>query len=160
MKKIFLSTMIALSILIVLAGTTFPAYAKADRQLLLKGTVEATETHEGTFPVNYVTVHGSGDASQLGLYTYGLQAELYLPTLSSTATATFVAADGSRLFTQGTGQGTLTSTPGIVSIVETLMITGGTGRFESASGNITIQRLVNRATFASSGTIKGTVILP
>jgi hypothetical protein len=160
MKKIFLSTMIASSILVILASTTFAARAETDRQLLLKGTVEATETHEGAFPINYVNLQGSGNATQLGLYTYSLQAVLYLPTLSATSTATFVAADGSSLFTQGTGQGTLTETPGIVSIVETLTITGGTGRFEGATGNITIQRRVNRATFASSGTVDGTIILP
>ena len=83
-----------------------------------------------------------------------------LRTLSATTTATFVAADGSTLSTKGTGQGALTETPGIVSIVETLTITGGTGRFEGASGNITIERLVNRATLASSGTIDGLIVLP
>jgi hypothetical protein len=48
----------------------------------------------------------------------------------------------------------------VISIVETLTITGGTGRFGGASGNITIQRLVNRATFESSGTIDGLIVLP
>ena len=39
-------------------------------------------------------------------------------------------------------------------------ITGGTGRFEGASGNITIRRLVDRATFTSSGTLEGMINLP
>jgi hypothetical protein len=160
MKKIFLSTMIVLLLLVVLASTAFAARAETDRQLLLKGTVEATETQQPVFPINYVNLTGSGNATQLGLYTYTLQAELYIPTLTATSIATFFAADGSSLFAQGTGQGTLTGTPGIVSIVETLTITGGTGRFEGATGNITIQRLVNRATFKSSGTINGTIMLP
>jgi hypothetical protein len=160
MKKIFLSTIIILLLLVVLGSTTFAARAETDRQLPLKGTVEATETQQPVFPINHVNLRGSGNATQLGLYTYTLQAELYIPTLSATSTATFVAADGSSLFAQGTGQGTPTGTPGIVSIVENLTITGGTGRFEDATGNITIQRLVNRATFASSGTIDGTIILP
>jgi hypothetical protein len=88
-----------------------------------------------------------------------MQAELTVPALSATNVATFVAADGSTLSAEGTGQGTTTSTPGVISIVETLTITGGTGRFEGASGNITIRRLVNRATFESSGTIEGLIIL-
>jgi hypothetical protein len=48
----------------------------------------------------------------------------------------------------------------VVSIVETFTITGGTGRFEGASGNVTVERLVNRATLTSSGTISGTIVLP
>jgi hypothetical protein len=134
--------------------------ATSKKELPLKGSVQASETHTGVPPTNHVDLTGSGNATQLGLYNYTYQAELYLPTLSATATATFVAADGSCLFTQGTGQGTLTNTPGVVSIVENLAITGGTGRFEGASGNITIQRLVDRATFSSSGTLEGMITLP
>lgn len=111
-------------------------------------------------PYNYINLNGSGNATQLGLYTYSLQAKLFLPTLSATSSATFVAADGSTLIAEGTGQGTPTETPGVISIVETMTITGGTGRFEGASGNITIQRLVNRATLESSGTIDGLIVLP
>ncbi len=89
-----------------------------------------------------------------------MQAELTVPALSATNLATFVAADGSSLSAEGTGQGTPTGTPGIISIVETLAIKSGTGRFEGASGTITIRRLVNRATFESSGTIEGLIRLP
>ena len=160
MKKIFGSIIIVLLLVTVLATATLAAPAAGARELLLKGTVEATETQNVIFPNNYINLNGSGNATQLGLYTYSLQAVLDLRTLSATTTATFVAADGSTLSTKGTGQGALTETPGIVSIVETLTITGGTGRFEGASGNITIQRLVNRATLASSGTIDGLIVLP
>jgi hypothetical protein len=160
MKKIFGSTVFALLLVIVVASIAFAAPAAGARELLLKGTVQATETQNVVFPYNYINLNGSGNATQLGLYTYSLQAVLDLRTLSATATATFVAADGSSLFTEGTGQGTPTQTPGVISIVETLTITGGTGRFDGASGNITIQRLVNRATFTSSGTIDGLIVLP
>jgi len=64
------------------------------------------------------------------------------------------------IFGAGSGQGTPTGMPGIVSIVETYTITGGTGRFAGATGNFTVERLINRATFASSGVISGTIILP
>jgi hypothetical protein len=40
------------------------------------------------------------------------------------------------------------------------MITGSTIWFESATGNSTIRRLVNRATFEASGTFEGLMILP
>jgi hypothetical protein len=161
MKKIFGSTVIALLLVIVLASATFAASVAGERELLLKGSVQATETHRVALPYHYVSLNGSGNATQLGLFTYSMEAVLYLPTLSSDNTsATFVAADGSSLFAEGKGQGKPTETPGVISIVETLTITGGTGRFEGASGNITIQRLVNRATFESSGTMDGVIVLP
>jgi len=156
----FISTAIALLLVMVFASTIFAAPAASERELLLKGSVQATETQQLVFPLNYINLNGSGNATQLGQFTYSLQAVLHLPTLSATESATFVAADGSTLFTEGTGQGTPTETPGVISIVETLTITGGTGRFEGASGNITIQRLINRATLMSSGTIRGTIVLP
>jgi hypothetical protein len=159
MKKIFGSTMLALLLLIVLATATLAAPAAGERELLLKGSVQAAETQQGAPPRINVSLNGSGNATQLGLFSYSMQAVLTVPALSATNSATFVAADGSTLSAAGTGQGTPTGTPGVISIVETLTITGGTGRFEGASGNITIQRLVNRATFESLGTMEGLIIL-
>jgi hypothetical protein len=122
--------------------------------------VEDVETQQVAFPTITVNGMGSGNATQLGLFTISYHALLNIPTLSATTSATVVAADGSSLFGQGTGQGTLTGAPGIVSIVETYTITGGTGRFAGAMGNFTVERLINRATLTSSGTISGTIILP
>jgi hypothetical protein len=161
MKKIIVSTTIALLILIVLASTTFAAPAAGERQLLLKGSLQATETHLVTPPTMFVDATGSGNATQLGLFTMSFQGVVFLPTLfAASESATLVSADGANLFAEGYGQGTLTETPGIVSIVETYTITGGTGRFAGASGNFTVQRLIDRATLASSGTIQGNILLP
>ena len=112
------------------------------------------------FPTIFVNGTGSGNATHLGLFTISYQAQLNIPTLSATTSATVVAADGSSLFGEGTGQGTPTGTPGIVSIVETYTITGGTGRFVGATGTFTVERLIDRATLISSGTIRGTIVLP
>ena len=160
MKKTFGSIVIALLLLIVLATAALAAPAAGQRELLLKGSLQATETQQGAPPRIHISLSGSGNATQLGLFTYSMQAELTVPALSATNVATFVAADGSSLSAEGTGQGTPTGTPGVISIVETLTIIGGTGRFEGASGNMTIRRLVNRATFESSGSIDGLIILP
>ena len=157
MKKTLVSVMIVLLLLVVLAGTTLAA---GEREFVLKGSLEASETQQVVFPTAFINLTGAGNATHLGLFTYNLQAQLNLPTLSATGSATLVAADGSTLFLEGTGQGTPTSVPGVVSIVETFTITGGTGRFEGASGNVTVERLVNRATLTSSGTISGTIVLP
>ena len=158
MKKIIVSTTLTLLILIVLASTTFAAPAATEK--LLKGSFEAVETQQVVFPTAFIDATGVGNATHLGLFTYRLQAELYLPTLTASASATLIAANGDMIFGEGSGQGTPTGTPGIVSIVETYSITGGTGRFAGATGNLTVERVINRATFASSGTISGTIILP
>ena len=160
MKKIVLSATTALLLLILLVSTVFAAPTMSERQLLLKGSLQDTETQQVVFPTIFVNGTGSGSATQLGLYTISYQAQLNIPTLSATTSATLVAADGSSLFGEGTGQGTPTGTPGVVSIVETYTITGGTGRFAGAMGNFTVERLIDRATLTSSGTIRGTIVLP
>ena len=156
----FVSTIAAMLLLIILASTTFAAPIAAEKEFLLKGSFEATETQQVVFPIGYVDATGVGNATHLGLFTYRLQAELFIPTLTASASATLIAANGDMIFGEGSGQGTPTGTPGIVSIVETYTITGGTGRFAGATGNFTVERLIDRATFASSGTISGTIVLP
>lgn len=161
MKKKFVSTLVALLLVIILAGTALAAPLAGERQLPLKGSVETTEIPNVIFPYNYVSLTGNGNATQLGEFTYDMEAVLFLPTLTArTVTATFVAADGSSLFAEGSGQGTIITPPFIVSIVETLTITGGTGRFDGAQGTIVVERVLNRATGASSGTISGNIELP
>ena len=160
MKKTFVSTFIALLLLIVLASTTFAAPAAAERQLLFKGSLQAVETHVVTFPTFSLDATGSGNSTQLGLYTMSFQGVVFIPTLSGTASAILLAADGSSLYADGVGQGTLTENPDLVSIVEIYTITGGTGRFAGASGSFTVERLIQRSTSISSGTISGTIVLP
>ena len=160
MKKIFVSTVTALLLMIVLAGIVFAAPTASERELLLKGSLQTAETQQPVFPTVFVNGTGSGNATQLGLYTMSYQAQVNIPTLAGSTSATLVAADGSTVFAEGSGQGTLTATPGIVSIVETYTITGGTGRFEGASGSFTVKRVLNRATGVSTGTISGTIVLP
>jgi hypothetical protein len=160
MKKIFVSTLTALLLIIVLAGTVFAAPTATEKQLLFKGTLQAVETHVVTFPTFSLDGTGSGNATQLGLYTMSFQGQVYIPTSSGTESATWVAADGSSLYADGLGQGTPTENPGIISIVEMYTITGGTGRFAGATGSFTVERLNERATGISSGTISGFIVLP
>jgi uncharacterized alpha/beta hydrolase family protein len=160
MKKTIGSIVTLLLLLIVLTSTTSAAPVAGERQLLLRGSVQDTETQQVVFPTVFVNGTGSGNATQLGLYTMSYQAQLNIPTLSATTSATVVAADGSTLLGEGNGQGTVITPPLIVSIVETYTITGGTGRFEGASGSFTVERVLNRATGISSGTISGTIVLP
>jgi hypothetical protein len=160
MKGLLLSTMTALLLAILLASTAFAAPAAAQKEFVLKGTFEARETQQVVPPLAMIDATGVGNSTQLGRFTYSLQAELFLPTLTAQVTATLIAAKGDMIFGEGVGQGTPTGTPGTVSIVETFTITGGTGRFEGASGNFTVERLINLATLASSGTLSGQIVLP
>jgi len=160
MKKIFVSTLTALLLLIVLASTVFAAPNASGQQLLLKGSLQTSETQEAFFPDLFVNATGSGNATQLGLFTISSNAKVYIPRLSSTTFAILTAADGSTLLGEGNGQGTVTIPPFIVSIVETYTITGGTGRFVGASGSFTVERTLDRSTGVSSGTIAGTILLP
>jgi hypothetical protein len=159
MKKIFGSTITALLLLIVLASTTFAA-PSAERQLLFKGSMQAVETHVVTFPTFTLDATGSGNATQLGVFTMSFQGQVYIPTLVGTTSATLIAADGSSLFAEAVGQGTPTADPNVVSIVEMYTITGGTGRFAGATGSFTVERMIARTTGVSSGTISGTIVLP
>jgi hypothetical protein len=159
MKKTFVSAAIALLLLIVLASTTFAA-PSAERQLLFKGSMQAVETHVVTFPTFTLDATGSGNATQLGVFTMSFHGQVYIPTQAGTVSATLVAADGSSLYTDGVGQGTTTENPDFVSIVEIHTITGGTGRFAGASGSFTVERLIQRSTGVSSGTISGIIVLP
>ena len=158
MKKTFVSTVIALLLLIVLASTVFAAPVATEK--FLKGSFEAIETHEFAPGVMFVDAIGVGNATQLGLFTYDLQAQVSLPSLAASASATLIAANGDRIFGEGSGQGTPTEDPNLVSIVEMYTITGGTGRFAGASGSFTVERLIQRSTSISSGRISGTIVLP
>jgi hypothetical protein len=160
MKKLLVSTAVALLLVIVVASATFAAPAAGERQLPLKGQLQGTET-DTFFPTMFVVDGtGSGNATQLGRYTINFQAEVDLNTLSSSTSATLIAANGDRIFGEGWGQGTPTDDPNLASVVENFTITGGTGRFAGASGNFKLERLVHLDSGFSSGTISGMIVLP
>jgi hypothetical protein len=72
----------------------------------------------------------------------------------------FIAANGDRVFADSLGQATPTGTPNLVSIVEILTITGGTGRFADATGTVISTRLLDQVTGDTSGSFDGTIVIP
>jgi hypothetical protein len=121
-----------------------------------KGSVNAVETGTIMFPTRFLDREGTGTATYLGRYTEHVTMEINIPTMSSTGTATFTAANGDTLLATVAGQATRTS-PTTLSIVEVYTITGGTGRFAEATGSFTLQSTVDQTTGVSSGAFSGTI---
>ena len=92
-------------------------------------------------------IRGVGEASHLGESSFVANATVNLttpPPFAIAGTAVFTAANGDQFFTQFTG----TNTPlgnGIARGILNHVITGGTGRFEDATGAFTGIATVNQA---------------
>ena len=161
MKKIFVSVVITLVLLTVLATIGFAS--RGQKQLPLKGSLQAVENNEVDWPTIYVHGSGSGNTTALGKFTVDYEGTVHNDENgvgTGTMTAHLVAANGDSLFAEGSGLGTPTETPGVNKIVENYTITGGTGRFAGASGSFTVQRLINLDSGATTGTINGNIVIP
>jgi hypothetical protein len=123
----------------------------------LKGSFQAVETHAVQFPTLTVAGIGTGNATQLGKFAMSYDAEVNLLTHVGIGTVEFIAANGDRVFADILGQSTPTGTPNVVSIVEILTITGGTGRFANATGTVISTRLLDQVTGNTSGSFDGTI---
>ncbi len=142
-----------------LAGLGLTAPVETGVQVPFRGRLEGVHVVTPlVFPLVNIVVDASGNATQLGGFTLEVPHVVNVVAMSATGSYNFVAANGDELFADFTGQGTLVG-PGLVSVVETATITGGTGRFENATGSFTAERLVNQAALTSSGSFDGTVSL-
>ncbi len=164
MKKILASLLFALLFFIPVAripGWNQPT--KTDPKLLFKGAYQAKEKDDVAMPMIYVHGNGSVNADDLGRFTIRFEAIVHNDADgvgTAVVAADFVAENGDLLLVTGTGLGSPTNTPGVNRIVEKYTITGGTGRFANASGNITVERLLTLQTGVSTGSVKGTIVLP
>jgi hypothetical protein len=156
MKKIS-AILVSMLMVAVLLGTAFNAQASAG--VPFKGTLKAVETQTIEFPYMYANGQGSGNATHLGRFAHSYQGTVFIPELMGEITATFTAANGDQIYSQGTGQGTPTADPGYVLIKMNITITGGTGRFAGATGSYYLERLINTDTKESTGWFEGTIYL-
>ena len=155
MKCFRSATRIALAIVasLGLAGPTL-----AGQPIPFKGTLDGVVTHA---PVDdqtdFVLVEATGTATQLG--QFAVSAPHFVNTQARTAEGAFdfTAASGDTLTAEFTGQASPTPTPGVILIVETATITGGTGRFAGASGSFVVERLYDRIAGTTTGYFKGTI---
>ncbi len=137
--------------LVPLAG---PAGAAAS--LPFHGTLRATETDTFQFPIIVVEGSGSGVATHLGQYSLTFGIDVNVLTASGPASATLVAANGDEIVAEGIG--VASDQGGTVEIDETYTITGGSGRFDKASGEFTVHRVLNLATGVSTGWFEGSIV--
>jgi hypothetical protein len=156
MKRYSSAASLALGVLAVLL--TGPLAAAQPAPFL--GRLDGVATTTGVPPIVSVVVNATGNATQLGQFTLAIPHTVDLRTRTACGSYHFVAANGDRLIATFKGQASLTPTPGVVAIVETATITGGTGRFAGATGGFICQRLFNRVTGKTTGSFQGTISVP
>jgi hypothetical protein len=101
----------------------------------------------------------SGTATQLGRFTLAMPHIVDTTTRIATGTYEFRTANGDTLVATFTGQATLVS-PGVLSVLDTALISGGTGRFAGATGSFTADRVFVIATGEITGSFEGKISSP
>jgi hypothetical protein len=133
--------------------------ARGGSALPFKGTLQSSESIVSGDDAGVVRhLDGDGTATHLGQFTLQADFTVITDTGNATGTATWTAANGDHITVSVTGHGDIVVFP-TVTITETHTITGGTGRFAEASGQITIERSANILTGVSSGSLSGWITL-
>jgi len=129
--------------------------ATGGSELPFKGTYEGLET-VGTVPSHH-HLDATGNATHLGRFT--VTADWTVTTAGAIETSsTWTAANGDELFTRFTRHGVFV--PPTATFTETHAITGGTGRFATASGTFTVVQTRGLSMpYNNSATIDGTIDL-
>ena len=128
MKPLVVSIMVLVTAAALLGS--YPATVGADPAVPVpfKGRAEYTLT--AVEPDGTLRYIGTGLATHLGLFTADASLFPHGDGITFSATASFTAANGDQLFL--IAEGAFTSP---TSVVGTATITGGTGRFEGATGD-------------------------
>jgi len=146
-------TLVAMFVTLVFVGS-----ASAQKGVPFHGTLQGVETDVATFPTLSINGSGTGIATQLGRFTVTWEGTGNLVDFSGVGSYHFIAANGDSISTEFVGQTTSTDTPGVLYIEELITITGGTGRFENATGSVTLERLLD-STGVTSGSFDGIIVM-
>lgn len=104
-----------------------------------------------------VVIEGTGTATHLGRYTYEAD-ECFNPVTGAFSGVPIItAANGEQLFGTYTGQVAPTSDPAVVSYVEQMSISGGTGRFSDAWGTFEVVGEANLADLVYHQSLAGII---
>ncbi|MGD9853851.1 MAG: hypothetical protein AB7U20_02775 [Planctomycetaceae bacterium] len=145
----------------VLAVLGLATSASAGKQVPFKGSLEGSfdvSVDPGPPPVGTFDGSGEGHATHLGHFTYEFPHMVNFGSVPPMGIGvyTFTAANGDTLEAEFTGFSTPVE-PGVVFVVEEAVITGGTGRFTGASGEFTVERLVDQIGRTTIGSFDGTI---
>jgi hypothetical protein len=135
--------------------------AAAGKQVPFSGRLDGVVTRTPIDPVfDSVLVDATGNATQLGQFTLAVPHVVNHTNGTAIGSYEFTAANGDTLFAVFTGQATPTATPGVLYIVETAIIMGGTGRFAGATGGFVCERLFDRIAGTTTGSFDGAISSP
>lgn len=156
----FLSLRSSAAALSMVAVLGLASFVSAGEQVPFKGKLEGLDTATPLDPPFVsVTVEAAGNATHLGKFTLTILATVNRANGTGSGAFLFTAANGDTVYGTISGQSTLTA-PGVITIVENMSITGGTGRFEGATGSFTGTRLKDLATGETIGVFEGTISSP
>jgi hypothetical protein len=144
---------------LTLLGLASPA--SAGKQVPFKGDLEGSFTSTfdpGPPPIATFDGSGEGHGTHLGAFTYEFPHTVDFGTAPPTGngTYTFTAANGDTLVAKFIGHSTPVG-PGLVFVEEEAVVVDGTGRFEGATGEFTISRLVDQINGTTTGSFEGTI---
>ena len=149
--------------LVVVALTIFAIPATAGTAVPFKGSVEGTEV---AMPIDSthlsVTRTSTGNATHLGRFTAVAHFVVDLtPGVGfgiASGTVVFTAANGDTVIADTVGKAMPIPGTSNLSITESGIITGGTGRFASATGSYSGTGVLSGA--SSAGSFQGTISSP
>ena len=117
-----------------------------------RGTLRATEKVTGTAH----HLDGSGNGTHLGKFDYTADIVVDEITEDGAGMVTWEAANGDQLTGTTAGQIVSFEFP-MIGIRETQTITGGTGRFDGASGTIIVDRIFDFEAGTTTGSFSGVI---
>ena len=143
--------LIALALLVSIAGPV-----SAGERIPFKGTLAGTAIVTPLNPpIVFVRIDAAGTATHIGRFTLVAPHVVNQATLTAVGTYLITAANGDTITADLAGTAVMVEPPNVVAITETATVTGGTGRFAGATGTIEVERVFNRATGVTTGTLDG-----
>lgn len=111
-------------------------------------------------PMVAVELDATGTATHLGKFKLEAPHIVDQSTLTAVGTFTLTAANGDTVTADLAGTARMVEPPNVIAITETATVTGGTGRFAGATGSIQVERMFNRATGVTTGSLDGWISTP
>ena len=146
-------TLLALLALVLTLAAPVAAADEVTFRGRLAGSVTVTPLDP---PFASVLIEATGNATQLGSFSLEIPHLVNQAIREGEGSYIFTAANGDTLTADFTGQATIVA-PGVISTSETAVITGGTGRFEGATGSFVAERTFFVASGQTIGSFEGSI---